>query len=347
MAKEKSYDIDSLVKKYSREIPMIEDRYISTRYLAIDYAFSDWGMPENRIISIYSDPGVGKSLLALCIACTILESIPDSIVLYLDVERGITGSILRNIFGVDYETKYINRLIILSPDSYEQAEGVIADFAKTGRLKFVVMDSLSALQTANDLKNQQKGEGNMVGGKSRSEGPFLNYVKILTSSCNFSALFLNQVTANFGGSSWSGPSTKMKGSNALPHFSSVIFRLSNKEVEKNSKDERIGAMVQITNTKNRVNGNRISYAYFRYGHGISNTRTILEFLTWAGIAKGSGAWFTIVDPGFDFGRGLGVEIKVQGYGGVLNVVKEKLSEIVEYYRKDGKLKEFFDAYKFV
>lgn len=342
-AKERRVEINDIVAHWSKEAPMAEDRFVGTGYLALDYAFG-LGLPANRIISIYSDPGVGKTLLALSVAKGVLEGDEDGVVLYLDVERGLNGPLLRNIFGADYEEKYRNRFVGFSPDSYEEAIQMVSDFIKTGKLRLMVIDSLSALQCADDIKAQTEGEGHAVGKKSRTEGPFLNFLKSSCSACNFSALFINQVTADFGGSSWTGPSTKMKGSKALPHFSSVIMRMQTVKSEKNVKGEFVKAVVKITNIKNRIVGNRFAYIHIIYGQGISNARTIAEYFKWDGIVKQSGAWFEFKHDTMDFGAGIGEPVKIQGIEECEKLINVYKGEIVQSLQKSGKLDEFFDSY---
>lgn len=345
MAKNETTDAGELIEDYSRQFPKVDDVFIPTRYLAFDHAFGG-GLPVPRTISLTADFGVGKTTAVLCLTKSVLEADPENIVVFLDAERGLSENTIKAILGDDYAERYANRFVVLTPRTYEESEKIINDFAKTNHLKLVIFDSLTFLQPQKDLDKAEEGENTSVAGKSAAENKFCPRMKFLSCTAKFSIIYINQRRANFGGGSWSGPMTKMSGSNALLFSTDYIVNMRNVGSEKNLKGEKVGATIQIVCEKNRIVGNRIAYAFIRYGVGISNTRTIAEFFKWAGIVKQGGAFFTFTDEGFDFGAGLGQPIKVQGLKKCEDLVAEKLSDIITYYSANGKLTEFFNSYVF-
>jgi recombination protein RecA len=337
MAKKESESIENLVDRYSKKFPPIHDRLIPSRYIPVDYIFGG-GFPENRVISLTSSYGVGKTLFSLCMCLSILLENEENVVLYLDVERGISESLLINVLGEDYKDKFKNRFNLFAPQSYEDTEQLIEDFSKTGKLKLVVLDSLTALETEKVLKK----ESHQIGSKAGAESLFCKLIKFYSTASRFSMIYVNQQRANISMSYAPGPATKMAGSNSVYFYSDVIITLRSIEFNKNEKGEKTGAKIQIKCEKNRLVGNRSAVAFFRYGYGISNIRSMTDFLKWADIVSSGGSTFYFECDGFDFGSGVGIKHSVRGTEGAENLVREKMVEMMEYFTSNGKLAEYFE-----
>jgi RecA/RadA recombinase len=329
--------VELLVDKYSKQFPPVHDRLIPSRYMAIDYIFGG-GFPENRVISITSAWGVGKTLVSLCICLSFLLEKDDNVVLFLDIERGISKNLLINVLGEDYEVRFKDRFILLAPQSYEDTIALIEDFSKTDKLKLVVLDSLTALDTQAVLDD---GSGK-VASKGGAEALFCKKIKFYSTTSRFSVIYINQQRANLSFSPAPGPKTKMAGSNSVFHYSDAILLLRSLNYDKNAKGEKIGAQIQIKCEKNRIAGNRMAVAFLKYGFGISNIRAMTHFLKWAGVVTSAGAYFDFVCDDFDFGEGMGKKARVYGTDEAENLVREKMADMVEFFTANGKLAKYFE-----
>ena len=338
-------NIEEAIDSCNKDFPSVYDDFISTKYLAWDYVLGG-GLPIPRVLNLTSGWGVGKSFTALCLIESMLSSDPEFTVLYLDVERGLSTTLLTNIFGDDYADKYKTRFIIATPSTYEDAQDLILRFAKTGKLKFVVIDSVTSLISRADIEKLEDGDKTQVGGKASAEGKFCPLFKLYTTAYNFSLMYIAQQRANFGGTSWSGPATKMAGGQSLYHNTDIIIKLSNVKSVINLKGEKIAANIKIQCEKNRLVGNRIAYSYYEYGKGISNGRTIVEFLKFINALSVSVANYYFQYEGFDFGEGPGAPVRVYSAAAGFEFILSKMDSLVTFFTANGKLTEFFDNYKF-
>ena len=122
--------------------------FTSTGSYALDVALGG-GWPENRVIEIRGAFSSFKSTISLTSIVNFQRKYEDGYAVYVDVEKSFDRRYARRL-GVD-----LTRLLIVNPDSGEQAVDVIKDIMKMGVPIFMVVDSIAALVPTAEV------EGNM------------------------------------------------------------------------------------------------------------------------------------------------------------------------------------------
>jgi len=337
MAKSEIQKHEELLKKYSKMYPPGTHETVPTGSIVLDYMFGG-GFPIGKIILFSASPGLGKSLVSLFMCRQVLKSDKEGIVVYIDAETGVVEDLQKAVLQEDFG----KRFVLISPHTYEDVEDVIAQYAKTGKLKMVIIDSITSIFP----KAVLDGDSNKIGSKSGAESLFCLKMKVHTTLSKFGIVYVNQVRANIqmhGGGR--GPATKSAGGWPLHFYNDVHINMRPKFYLYNAKKEKLGACVEITCEKNKLVGNRSAYAFLKYGYGVSNIATMTQILKHATLAVQSGSYFKIEIPDVDLGDGVGKGVSVQGNAGLDNLIKDNFDVINEYIRKSGILKDFFENFK--
>lgn len=137
--------IDALNKKYgsntliiASRAKAIELRFISTGAYALDIALGG-GFPENRIIEIRGPFSSFKSTLSLMSLRNFQKKYEDGYGLYIDLEKTFDRVYASNL-GVD-----LDRLVLVNPDTGEQAIDLLNDLMKLSCPVWAIIDSIAAL----------------------------------------------------------------------------------------------------------------------------------------------------------------------------------------------------------
>ena len=268
---------------------------IPTGSLALDLALGIGGVPEGRIIEIYGPESSGKTTLALHILRSAQRAGGE--IAFIDLEHTLDPSYAQ-MLGVD-----IDKMLYSAPESGNVGLRTIDKLVRSGLVKAIAVDSVSALTSENEL------EGDIdkchVGEQARLMSQAL---RILTSLCERSGttiIFINQIRMKIG-VMWGNPETT-SGGNALKFYASQRLDIRRGEPIKNG-DDVIGAVTKVKVVKNKV-AVPFKQALFRiiYGKGIDQESDVIGVAVGFGIIERAGAWYSY--EGEKIGQGLEAAIE--------------------------------------
>ncbi len=111
-----------------------KDNVISLGSLLLDMAIGIGGYPRGRVIEVYGAESSGKTNLALHAISEVQKS--NGKAAFIDAEHALDPNYAQKI-GVILE-----QLIIVQPDSGEQALGILEFFVKSNAIDLIVIDSV-------------------------------------------------------------------------------------------------------------------------------------------------------------------------------------------------------------
>ena len=162
---------------------------ISTGCLSLDTSIGIGGIPRGMITELYGPEGSGKTTVALNTAKLLANE--GSKTLYIDVENLLNTSIIKAVLGEDTKAENI---VILTPDSAEDAFIMAERGIESGEFDLIVIDSIGAM--ASRKEKEVDFDKDTMGQLPRIVARFIkrNVYDIRTS--NIAVLILNQVRDN-------------------------------------------------------------------------------------------------------------------------------------------------------
>lgn len=121
-------------------------RFISTGIAALDFRMGG-GIPENRISEVKGQFSALKSTIALTTTANFQTKYDNGVGVYVDAEKTFDPAYAKAL-GVDLE-----RLIIINPDSGEQAHDGLVAIMGMNIPMFIVIDSIAALVPAAEIES--------------------------------------------------------------------------------------------------------------------------------------------------------------------------------------------------
>ena len=274
------------------------------------------GVPAGKVIEFYGAEHGGKTTSAIDIVGRFQaeerkraeedSSYVERDVLYCDVENTLDSEWAKK-FNVD-----VDKMYLLQPKS-QSAEDIfdlITDAIETGDIGLVVLDSIAAMVSQDELEKDydEKAFGGISGPLSR----FAKKVEMLCAKYNCTLIGINQVRDDVN-SSWGG--YKTPGGRAWKHicimrveFSKGKFIDENGNELSSNAETPSGTKIQFKVVKNKTcpPDRRVGFYTINW-NGVDYLADLIEVAIKCGIIIKSGAWFTI--PGV-------IEDKIQGQNGV-------------------------------
>ena len=291
--------------------------FLSPRFNYCTYG----GVPIGKVIEFFGTEHGGKTTTALGEVAKFqaLErqkaqedsSYAEKDALYCDVENTLDSDWAQKL-GVDTD-----RMYLLQPKSQsaEDIFNLITDAIETGDIGLVVLDSIAAMVSQDELEKDydEKSFGGISGPLSR----FSRKIEMLCAKYNCTLIGINQVRDDVN-SSWGG--YKTPGGRAWKHICimRVEFRKGKFIDEKgnelsNTTDTPSGSLIMFTVVKNKTcpPDRRTGFYTLRW-NGVDAVADLIEVALKCGVIEKSGAWFIVP----------GVDEKIQGQASVRTYLNE-------------------------
>lgn len=254
---------------------------IPTGCPSIDLALGVGGLPKGRICEIYGPESSGKTTLCLALIAQAQRSGGNAV--FIDVEHALDPRYAR-VVGVD-----VDNLMVSQPESGEDALNITETLIRSGAIDIIVIDSVAALVSKNELDGQF-GDST-VGLQARMMSQAMRRLTAAINRTNCVCLFTNQIREKIG-VMFGNPETQ-PGGRALKFFASIRMDI-----------RRIGA---IKDTSGAVKGNRTRLKVVKnkvappftecefdimYNEGISRTGSVLDLGLEHKILEKKGSWIS-------------------------------------------------------
>ena len=250
---------------------------ISTGSVYLNCVLGAGGYPDNRIIEIFGPPSAGKTSMALqLMAQYVKERGYERPPVFIDLER-TTGLDLVQSMGIDPE-----RVLFAYPDTAEEALEIAINLGNSGKVGFIVFDSIDAAQAEADVKRDMSSKG--VGELARLLSKSMRTLSKVGDNNNVCYIFINQIRMNIG-VMYGNPETT-SGGNALPFYASLRLRVSSKPSKTTS-----GALdMKIKVVKNKLSPGLNQTAEFEFicGKGIDQYNDLISYAKDVGILRFAG-----------------------------------------------------------
>lgn len=267
--------------------------FIPTGSLSLESAIGVPGLPRGRFTELYGPEGSAKTSLALNFAKQ-NYLVSGGKTLYIDAENMLDYNYASAMAGIAIDRDY---LVIVQPDTAEDAFVVAEKGIESGEFSLIVIDSVGAL--APKFEKEEEFDKASVAIIPKLLAKFLRRNVYAIKDHNIAFLFINQVRDSIGSyvKSYSTP-----GGHALKHFTSLIISLTKGEQIKVGK-EVVGINVNFSIRKNKLSSPFRGYTIpLVFGKGIDTYRDAINFAQTCGVVVRSGSIYKF--EGEVLGRGM-------------------------------------------
>lgn len=233
----KEYGWDAVVDM-NKKLPS-KDNVISSGSLLLDMAIGIGGYPRGRVIEVYGAESSGKTTLALHAISEVQKS--NGKAAFIDVEHALDPNYAQKI-GVILE-----QLIIVQPDSGEQALGILEVFVKSNAIDLIVIDSVAALTPQVELDGEMSDQ--TIGAQARLMSKALRKLNSYIAKTNCLVFFINQIREKVG--IIFGNPEITPGGRALRFYSSLRVELRRSE-QILLNNQLVGYKTKVKIVKNKV-----------------------------------------------------------------------------------------------
>ena len=246
-----------------------------------------WGYPEGRVIEMYGHESSGKTTIALHAIAEVQRR--GELAAFIDAEHALDPFYARKL-GVD-----VDNLLLSQPDYGEQALQIAEELAKTGAVKLIVIDSVSAMVPRAEVEGDM-GDS-FMGLQARMMSQGLRKITGILAKTGTSLIFINQIRMKIG-VMFGNPETT-SGGNALKFFASQRLEIRKGEKLLGADKEQDGYLCKIKTAKNKI------FAPFKtvevpikWAQGISKIDDIVEASVILKLISRNGAFYALGDQKF-------------------------------------------------
>lgn len=231
----------------------------------IESLFGLGGVPRGRIIEIFGPESSGKTSLCEYIAGQFqkddLEYADEKtgelktrkgVVVYIDAEHAMSLEYAQ-IHGFD-----VSQCILVQPDSGEQALDIAIQFAESGQVDLIVVDSIAALTPQQELDADM--EQNSIGLQARMLSKFFRKAAGVLAKTKTTMLCINQIRMNIGGygnpeTTCVTPDTFVQYSNTDPQMYKNLCPLGSRTLEEMFEEQGVDWRKMPEETSISTDGN--------------------------------------------------------------------------------------------
>lgn len=254
---------------------------ISTGSVAIDLALGAGGLPRGRVCEIYGPESSGKTTFCLSIIAQAQREGGNAV--FIDVEHALDPRYAR-IVGVD-----VANLMVSQPESGEDALNITETLIRSGAIDVIVVDSVAALVSKNELDGQMGDT--TVGLQARMMSQAMRRLTAAISKSRCVCLFTNQIREKIG-VMFGNPETQ-PGGRALKFFASVRMDIRRIGAIKDSSGKVVGNRTRLKVVKNKIAPPFTECEFdIMYDEGISKTGSIIDLGIDQKILEKKGAWIS-------------------------------------------------------
>lgn len=282
-------EIDAIIsassKKFGKDLismgpkkSLSEVKCISTGSIFLDCVLGSGGFPDNRIIEIFGPPSAGKTSMALqFMSRYIKERGYDKPPVFIDLERTTSLQLVESM-GIDPD-----KVIFCYPDTAEEALEMAINLGNSGKVGFVVFDSIDAAQAEADVKRDMASKG--VGELARLLSKSMRILSKVGDNNDVCYIFINQIRMNIG-VMYGNPETT-SGGNALPFYASLRLRVSSKP----STTQAGSLDMKVKVVKNKLAPGQNATAEFEFicAKGIDPLNDLVNYAKSLGIIRFAGS----------------------------------------------------------
>jgi len=263
------------------EATKMEIDVISTGSIAIDLALGIGGLPRGRICEIYGPESSGKTTFCLSIIAQAQKQGGNAV--FIDVEHALDPRYAK-VVGVDLEN-----LMVSQPESGEDALNITETLIRSGAVDIIVIDSVAALVSKNELDGQM---GDItVGLQARMMSQAMRRLTAAISKSQCVVLFTNQIREKIG-VMFGSPETQ-PGGRALKFFSSVRMDIRRIGQIKESAGKVVGNRTRIKMVKNKVAPPFTETEFdIMYNEGISHSGSLVDLGVEHKLLDKKGSWIS-------------------------------------------------------
>ena len=254
---------------------------ISTGSVAIDLALGVGGLPRGRIVEIYGPESSGKTTLCLSLIAEAQRKGGNAV--FIDVEHALDPHYAK-VVGVDLEN-----LMVAQPECGEDALNIAETLIRSGAIDVVVIDSVAALVSRQELDGQMGDT--TVGLQARMMSQAMRRLTAAISKTRCICVFTNQIREKIG-VMFGNPETT-PGGRALKFFASVRIDIRRLGQIKDASGKVIGNRTKIKVVKNKVAPPFTECEFdIMYNEGISLTGSLIDLGIEQKILEKKGAWIS-------------------------------------------------------
>lgn len=240
-----------------------------------------WWYPEGRAVEIYWPESSGKTTICLLAMAAIQAQ--WGVCAFVDAEHAFDPHYAKKLW-VDTDN-----LILSQPDYGEQALSIVEELAKTGEIRFIVIDSVAALVPKAEVEGEMWASHMWLQARMMSQG--LRKLTPILSKTWTTVVFINQLRQKIG-VMFGNPETTTWWT-ALKFYASQ--RLEVRKWDKiESNKEQVGYYARVKVVKNKIfPPYKSTEIPFIFSEWVDVTADILDTAVILWLIEKNGAFYTL------------------------------------------------------